>query len=195
MKQKEVNCLIAGVGGQGTVLAARVIGTAAMTAGFDVRGSETIGMAQRGGSVTSHVRIGKNVASPLIPSGCADVVLAFEPGEAVRTIDFLKCGGTFVVCDRPVIPTVKGDYDGEASARWLREYAGAILVSGEDIIKNCGARGINIALLGAATASGAFPFGFNEIETALKERFNAKIFEMNIASLYYGAGLVTGKQI
>jgi indolepyruvate ferredoxin oxidoreductase beta subunit len=187
MKQKEVNCLIAGVGGQGTVLAARVLGTAALAAGLDVRGSETIGMAQRGGSVTSHVRMGKDIASPLISPGRADVILAFEPGEALRTIDFLKPDGTFIVCDRPIIPAIKGDYDGAAAVAWLRKHTRVRLVSGEGIIKNCGARSINIALIGAAAACGAFPFGFDEIEAALAERLDAKFLAMNIAALHYGA--------
>jgi indolepyruvate ferredoxin oxidoreductase beta subunit len=190
MKQKETNCLIAGVGGQGTVLAARVLGAAAMAAGLDVRGSETIGMAQRGGSVTSHVRMGKEIASPLIPLGRSDVVLAFEPGEALRKIDFLKPGGIFIVCDRPIVPAVKGDYDGGEAARWLRENARALVVSGDGIIKNCGARSVNVALLGAAAACGAFPFGFDELEAALAEILNAKFLAINIAALRYGAGLV-----
>jgi len=187
MKQREINCLIVGVGGQGTVLSARILGAAAMIAGFDVRGSETIGMAQRGGSVTSHVRMGKDVASPLIPPGRADVILAFEPGEAIRRIDFLKPDGMLIVCDRPIVPSVKGDYDGAAAVRWLRDRA--CLVSGEDIIKNCGARSINVALIGAAAARGAFPFGFDEIEAALAERLDAKFLDINIAALRYGASL------
>ena len=195
MTYKETNCLITGVGGQGTVLAARVLGAAALSMGLDVRGSETIGMAQRGGSVTSHVRMGKDIASPLIPKGRADVILAFEPGEALRTIDFLKPGGTFIVCDRPVIPAIKGDYDGAAAALWLKEHACTRLVSGEDIIKNCGARSVNIALIGAAAACGAFPFGFNEIESALAERLNAKFLSVNIAALHYGSNLMTGKKL
>ena len=204
MALKETNCLIVGVGGQGTVLAARVLGAAAMLAGFDVRGSETIGMAQRGGSVTSHVRMGKNMAanhleisgpaSPLIPSGRADAILAFEPGEALRTIDFLKPGGTFIVCDRPIVPAVRGDYDGAAAARWLQEHTCARVVSGEDIIKNCGVRSVNVALIGAAAARGAFPFGFDEIEKALIERLDAKFLAVNLAALHYGSDIMTGKQ-
>jgi len=189
VRGEETNCLIAGVGGQGTVLAARVLGAAAMAAGFDVRGSETIGMAQRGGSVTSHVRMGKDIASPLIPSGRADVVLAFEPGEALRTIDFLKPGGTFIVCDRPIDPAVKGDYDSAATVRYLREYTRAFLVQGDDIIEHCGARSLNIALIGAAAAQGAFPFGIDVIEKALAERLDAKYLNINITALRYGANI------
>jgi len=195
MRHEETNCLIVGVGGQGTVLAARVLGAAAMSAGFNVRGSETIGMAQRGGSVTSHVRMGKDIASPLIPRRCADVILAFEPGEALRMIEYLKPGGTLIVCDRPIVPAVKGDYDGAAAVRRLKEHDGACLVSGEDIITNCGARSINVALIGAAAAHGAFPFGFDEIEAALAERLHEKFLAANITALHYGAGLVTGKRL
>jgi indolepyruvate ferredoxin oxidoreductase beta subunit len=187
---EETNCLIAGVGGQGTVLAARVLGAAAMLTGLDVRGSETIGMAQRGGSVTSHVRMGMGIASPLIPSASADVILAFEPGEALRVINFLKPGGVFIVCDRTVVPAVKGDYDGAAVAEWLKEYAGARVVSGKNIVKNCGAISINITLIGAAAALGAFPFGFDEIEATLAERLNAKFLAANMAALRYGASLI-----
>ena len=182
-----VNCLIAGVGGQGTVLAARILCAAAMTAGFDVRGSETIGMAQRGGSVTSHVRMGKDIASPLIPLGRADVILAFEPGEAARARGYLKPGGTFIVCDRPLPPVIKGDYDGAATTLWLKQHCGAHILSGEDIIRNCGARSLNIALIGAAAACGAFPFGLAELEAALTEKINEKFLAMNMAALNYGA--------
>ena len=89
------NCLLCGVGGQGVVLASRLIAFAAMEKGNFVRTTETIGMAQRGGSVVSHVRMGEQVHSPLIPEGEADVILAFEPGEAVRCLPYLKKGDTW----------------------------------------------------------------------------------------------------
>ena len=76
--------MICGVGGQGTVLASKIIAASAMEEGSPVHSAETIGMSQRGGSVTSHVRIGEDSYSPLIPFGSADVLLAFEPSEAVR---------------------------------------------------------------------------------------------------------------
>ena len=82
--------ILCGVGGQGTVLASKLISYAAMAKGEEVRSAETIGMAQRGGSVTSHVRIGEGAFSPLIPKGKADVMIAFEPAEAVRNLSYLK---------------------------------------------------------------------------------------------------------
>ena len=80
-----MNCILAGVGGQGTVLASKLIAQAGLSSGQMVRTAETIGMAQRGGCVVSHVRIG-DAASPLIPERCADLILAFEPAEAVRCL-------------------------------------------------------------------------------------------------------------
>jgi len=84
------NCMIAGVGGQGTVLASKLLAAAAIKRGYSVRTTETIGMAQRGGSVVSHVRIGDAVFSPLIPLNSADALIAFEPAEAVRQLVYLR---------------------------------------------------------------------------------------------------------
>ena len=91
------NVLLCGVGGQGTVLASRLIALAAMEKGMEARGAETIGMAQRGGSVVSHVRIGGEIYSPMIPHKGADVMIGFEPAEAVRCLPYLKKGGCVAV--------------------------------------------------------------------------------------------------
>ena len=94
-----IDILLAGVGGQGTVLAAKVLAQAAQNKGWQVRTAETIGMAQRGGNVTSHVRMGSNgeaVYSPLITPGTADMVIALEPGEAARALPYLAPGGVLL---------------------------------------------------------------------------------------------------
>ena len=99
--------LLTGVGGQGTVLAAKVLAQAALAKGWPVRTAETIGMAQRGGSVVSHVRIGTEgepVHSPLIGGGQADLVIAFEPGEAVRVLPYLASGGALVTAETAIQP-------------------------------------------------------------------------------------------
>ena len=110
------NYLLCGVGGQGTVLAAKVIAEAAIARGEDVKTTETIGMAQRGGPVTSFVRTGENIHSPIIPLGTADAILGFEPGEVVRNLSYLKPGGTVVVNSKaqmPVTAALTGsDYNG-----------------------------------------------------------------------------------
>ena len=98
------NILICGVGGQGTVLAAKVLSQAAISSGEKVMSAETIGMAQRGGSVVSHVRIGSDVYSPLISEKTADIIIAFEAAEAVRNIRYLKDNGLVIVNKKIVQP-------------------------------------------------------------------------------------------
>ena len=83
------NIILCGVGGQGTILASRLIAAAALRSGIQIRTAETIGMAQRGGSVFSHIRLGDGAASPLIARGTADLIIGFEPGETVRQLPFL----------------------------------------------------------------------------------------------------------
>ena len=123
MMQK--NILLTGVGGQGTVLASKLIAAAAMQKGLPVMSAETIGMAQKGGSVFSHLRIGAGVMSPMIRRGTADLLLAFEHAEAVRMLPYLKEGGTVVVNSHPVMPVtaaLKGtDYTGREMIAYLQE--------------------------------------------------------------------------
>ena len=99
-----INLLLAGVGGQGTVLASKLLAQAAMAQGLQARTAETIGMAQRGGCVVSHVRIGEEAYSPLIPYGQADLILGFEPAEAVRNLPYLKDGGIVVAAKKAIKP-------------------------------------------------------------------------------------------
>lgn len=99
-----MNCLLAGVGGQGTVLASRLLAQAALEMGESARTAETIGMAQRGGCVVSHVRIGGERTGPLIPRGLADVLIGFEPGEAARCLAYLRPDGLLISAVRPVQP-------------------------------------------------------------------------------------------
>ena len=96
--------IIVGVGGQGTLLASRILGYAMMNEGFDVKVSEVHGMSQRGGSVVTYVRYGEKVASPVIETGEADVVLAFEQLEAARFLPYLKAGGTLVTSTQRIDP-------------------------------------------------------------------------------------------
>ena len=103
--------IIVGVGGQGTLLASRLLGTAKMDEGFDVKVSEVHGMSQRGGSVITYVRYGDKVDSPVIDLGEADIVLAFEQLEAARYLPFLKKGGAVVVNTQQMdpMPVVMGN--------------------------------------------------------------------------------------
>jgi indolepyruvate ferredoxin oxidoreductase beta subunit len=112
------NVLIVGVGGQGIILASEILSGVAMAEGMDVKKSEVHGMAQRGGVVTSHVRFGLEVFSPLIPHGTADVILAYESAEGLRWCHELKPGGTIIVNSQRIIPPTASskEYDYPADA-------------------------------------------------------------------------------
>lgn len=188
------NCLLCGVGGQGTVLASKLIAQSAMDRGLMARTAETIGMAQRGGCVVSHVRTGREIFSPMIPLGTADLILGFEPGEAVRCLPYMKEGGVVVASVNPVIPvtaSLKGGYDGEAMVATLRSLPGrVILVDTEAICRRVGsAKVANVALLGAAAASGVLDVSLQELEETLEKRMNPRFIAMNKLALAEGARL------
>ncbi len=104
MADKTVNIMIVGVGGQGTLLASRILGNLTTASGYDVKISEVHGMAQRGGSVVTYVRYGKDVAEPIVEEGQADVLIAFERLEALRYAHFLKKDGHIIVNDQRIDP-------------------------------------------------------------------------------------------
>ncbi|MBO5389519.1 MAG: indolepyruvate oxidoreductase subunit beta, partial [Lachnospiraceae bacterium] len=104
MAKNTVNIMIVGVGGQGTLLASRILGNITTSAGYDVKISEVHGMAQRGGSVVTFVRYGENVAEPIVEEGQADILIAFERLEALRYAHFLKKDGTIIINDQRIDP-------------------------------------------------------------------------------------------
>ncbi|MDO5572457.1 MAG: indolepyruvate oxidoreductase subunit beta [bacterium] len=187
--------LLSGVGGQGTVLASRLIAAAAMDRDEQARTAETIGMSQRGGCVVSHVRIGKDIYSSLIPIGKADMIIGFEAGEAVRVFPYLKNGGTVVVNKSIIAPVTASlsdfQYHAENMIAYLKEHAGkVIVVDGEAIAEKCGSsKVLNMALLGAAIASGELGISMAEMETAVKEKVKPAFLEMNRKALSLGAEL------
>ena len=189
MKDK-INCLLCGVGGQGTVLASRMIAAAAMKRGLFAETAETIGMAQRGGSVVSHVSVGENQYSPLIPYGKADIIIGFEPAEAVRCLPYLKNGGTGVVSSKAVLPVTAslgmGSYSGsEDMLGYLdNKTENLIVVDTDEICKRLGsAKVMNMVLLGAAASSGALGITLDELESAMAERLDERFHELNKKAL------------
>ena len=186
------NCLLCGVGGQGVVLASRLIAYAAMEQGDFVRTTETIGMAQRGGSVVSHVRAGEEVHSPLIPAGGADVILAFEPGEAVRCLPYLKEGGLVITNSRivkPVTASLGGSsYNGDEMLDYLEKKAGrVIVVDGDEICRMAGSpKVLNTALLGAAAKSGALGISMDEMLEAVRKNVKEKYIALNETAMKLG---------
>ena len=145
--------LMVGVGGQGTILAGKILSMGLMAAGYDVKMSEVHGMAQRGGSVSNQVRFGKKVYSPIIGKGQADILVAFEMMEAMRWLEYLKPGGKIVVNDYriPSGPILIGacDYPEQVIEK-LKEKADTTVIQAGEIAQQIGTpRTMNLVLFGA----------------------------------------------
>ena len=185
-----MNCILAGVGGQGTVLASKLIAQAGLSNGLKVRTAETIGMAQRGGCVVSHVRTGTEIHSPLVPVGQADIIIGFEPAEAVRNLPYLKKDGVVVAAIkavRPVTASLTGSsYDGSDMVEYLKaNVKNLILVDGEAICAAVGsAKVLNIALLGAALE--ALDISKEDMEATIRASVRPQFIEMNLTALNMG---------
>lgn len=177
--------VIAGVGGQGTLLASKILAAAAGARGLFVRTSETIGMAQRGGSVSSHLRIDAREVSPIIPGAHGDILLGFELAEAARMIPRLKAGAQCVVNTDRIIPTNvalgKGVYRGEEYLALLKKkYPDAVFIEGAPLALAAGdIRTLNIVILGAAVGAKMLPFSEEEIRAAVKSCVRPKLLAMN----------------
>lgn len=181
------NILICGVGGQGTVLAAKVLSQAAISSGEHVLSAETIGMAQRGGSVTSHVRIGSDIFSPLIPQGQADIIIAFEAAEAARNINYLKKDGMVIVNKKVVQPTTASltgkTFSEDTMVEYLEKTAGKVIVVDTDIAcKELGSsKVVNMVLLGAACKTGLIQK--DELKSAIKLLVKPDFYELNVKAV------------
>ena len=182
------NIVLCGVGGQGTVLASKLIAAAAMEKGLRVMSAETIGMAQRGGNVFSNLRIGDSMHAPLLRSGQADVILGFEPGETVRMLHYLKPGGTVITNCRPVKPTTAtltgSSYDGTEMIAYLRENLAPeklLVVDGQAAIDHLGSPKIlNMVLLGAAIRTGEIGLTEDDIKKAMDRLIKPAFMELNL---------------
>lgn len=185
------NIVLCGVGGQGTVLASKLIAAAAMEKGIPVMSAETIGMAQRGGSVFSHLRMGENVYSPMIAQNTADIILGFEPGETVRMLPYLKRNGTVVVSSRAIMPVTSSladsCYNGENMIEYLKKKVAHTIVIDTD--KACEELGsskvLNVLLLGAAVSTGVIGLSKEDIRNALVKRLPEKLLDLNFKALDY----------
>ena len=191
------NIILCGVGGQGTVLASKLTAAASMAQDLDVRSAETIGMAQRGGSVMSYLRIG-DTATPLIRSGCADLIIGFEPGETVRVLPYLKKGGTVITSDRAVMPVTAAlrgsDYEGVKMTSYLKSLEGGligklVIVNTDEALKDLGSSKVmNMVLLGAAARGGYLgPVTMEDIKNALVKKVKPQFHELNFKALEYAS--------
>ncbi|MBQ1961966.1 MAG: indolepyruvate oxidoreductase subunit beta [Clostridia bacterium] len=184
------NIMIVGVGGQGTLLASRILGNVIIGQGFDVKVSEVHGMSQRGGSVVTYVKYGESVSAPIIDNGEADVILAFERLEAMRALPFLKEGGTIIVNDRAIdpMPVITGaaEYpDGIIDD--LKKAANVISVDALEKAAQAGSiKAVNVVLLGILSNSFDFPEEkwIEALEASVPEKFlelNKKAFALGRA--------------
>lgn len=183
------NYLLCGVGGQGTVLASKLIAYLGMKKGMKVLTSETIGMAQRGGCVVSHVRVGDDIFSPLISKNQADMIIAFEPAEAVRCLSYLKKDGVVIVNKKAVKPVTSAlsgsNYEADEMLKFLKTAVKNLyIIDGEAICNTLKSpKVLNIALLGAAAKSGLFFATPDEIREAIKERMPEKFHDLNLRAV------------
>lgn len=186
------SCLLCGVGGQGTVLASRILAQAAMEQGQFARTAETIGMAQRGGCVVSHVRIGEDNGSPLIPYGKADVIIGFEPGETIRNLPYLAEGGMVIVCNNPICPvtaSLKGiPYNSDAMIEYIRSKVDrCIVVDGNRICEECGSvKVVNVALVGTVVKAGVLGLKESSVIKVLESKLKPAFQEINKKALMLG---------
>jgi indolepyruvate ferredoxin oxidoreductase beta subunit len=196
MQIMEFNIIISGTGGQGTVLASRLIASAAIKNGYFARTSETIGMAQRGGCVTSHVRLSdtaENNFSPILAQKSADMLIAMEIAEAVRVLPLLKPGGIVIACDHAVFP-ITGAYDKDEITAYLQQIApDACITPCVDFIDRHSAKALNVFLLAAAAESGKLPFTPDDLEEAVRENIPKKFLEVNLTAFTAGKEAYCGK--
>lgn len=181
--------MIVGVGGQGTLLASRLLGAALLSENYDVKVSEVHGMSQRGGSVVTYVKYGEEVFSPIVREGQADFILAFEQLEAARWLPFLKKGGTMIVNSQKIdpMPVVIGN------AQYPDGVLDAIRATGADLVEadaltlavEAGSpKAVNVVLIGVMAARMDLPY---EVwEKAIRETVPEKFLEMNLKAFKLG---------
>lgn len=184
------NIMIVGVGGQGTLLASRILGNACLSEGYDVKLSEVHGMSQRGGSVVTYVRYGSEVHSPIIEKGGADIILAFELLEAQRALPYLKNGGRMIVNSQEIapMPVITGAcaYPQGLNEKLCKE-ADAIVVDAANIAKKAGnIKAVNVVLIGVMAKNTDIPkeVWLDTVRKTVPEKFlevNLKAFEAGYA--------------
>ena len=192
MSRETKSILLVGVGGQGTILASKILSEGLMQMGYDVKMSEIHGMAQRGGSVSTHVRFGPRVASPVISPGEADVLVAFEKVEAARWIDHLKPSGALVVNDYEIysLPVLLGSavYPQGLNERLRETVQNVKIFNAGRIAEDLGnIKAQNVVLLGALIkAMGLDSLDWTEV---LRGIVPPKLFDLNVKALRAGMAL------
>lgn len=186
---EKLNIMMVGVGGQGTLLASRVLGNVALKMNFDVKVSEVHGMSQRGGSVVTYVKMGEKVFSPIIEKGEADIILAFEQLEALRWVDYLTESGKMIINEQQINPmpviTGKAKYPEDIIGKIKNIYKSTESVDAYKIAKECGnIKAVNIVLLGLMAKATVIDKAI-WLE-AMKEVIPEKLLDINIKAFEAG---------
>ena len=181
--------IIVGVGGQGTLLASRVLGSVAIKSGFDVKLSEVHGMSQRGGSVVTYVKYGEKVYSPLIEEGEADIIISFEQLEAYRWIKYLKPNGKLITNIQKMDPMPviigKAKYPENIIDKISDMGIDLIALDALEIARECGTiKAVNIVLLGVLAASSEIPK--DVWLESIKDVVPKKVLELNLNAFEKG---------
>jgi len=189
----EFNVLLAGVGGQGVILMSELLGRAAIADGLRVRGSEILGMAVRGGSVTSVIRIGEDVHGPLIPQGKCHILMGLEPSEALRHSSYLGESGLVILNTAPIIPfTVslgQSDYPGLDQ---VMEKLGAVacrvikLDAAKAAVEAGSPLATNVVMLGALFGVELLPVKTSTIRQTIEARFSPRLAPINLKAFDLG---------
>lgn len=186
------NILLVGVGGQGTILVSKILSTGLMEAGYDVKMSEIHGMAQRGGSVSTQVRYGSEVFSPIIGIGEADILVSFEEMETLRWLEFLKPDGVVLINDFKIAsaPILMGKINyPDGIIELIEGKAKTKIIKAEEIAEKLGnTKVMNVVLLGALIKS----MNLNDIdwEAVIKTQVKEKFIELNIKAFNEGMDAV-----
>jgi indolepyruvate ferredoxin oxidoreductase, beta subunit len=186
---KVTNILIVGVGGQGVILASDIIAAVMMRAGHDVKKSEVHGMAQRGGSVTSHVRFGPKVYSPIIRKGEVDILFSFEQLETLRYLDFVGETSVILVNNQKILPPSvtmgKDVYPADIPERLRERYPRFTLVNALDAARDAGSiKAVNTALIGAL--SNCFSIEERLWQDVIASMLPAALIELNLKAFTLG---------
>lgn len=194
---KQVDIVLSGVGGQGILTLASIIGTAAVIEGYDVKVAEVHGMAQRGGSVICYVKLGKKVSSPLVMEGSADMIISLELSETLRALQYLKPKGVVVVNSNalpPPISMILGfQYPSlEAVLEELKNFAEDVyVVDAHEIARSVGSpQSANMVILGSAWATGGLALSKEAILKAMSKTFKEYAAKLNHKAFEEGAKVV-----
>jgi indolepyruvate ferredoxin oxidoreductase, beta subunit len=191
------NVFLSGVGGQGTILASNILAEVFLNAGFDVKKAEVHGMAQRGGDVTTHLRFGKTISSPLIKYGDVDFLLSFELLEAIRYINWIKPAGKIIVNTQTILPPAVSlgqmTYPADVEAVFKQHFKNNVwFINGQKIAKDLGnTQAANVVLVGAF--SNFFP-DFKEARwiDAIKSLLAPKLHDLNVNAFNAGRKALRG---